>query len=202
MYLFVVDVLIYSLRYLDFNGTTPLSKSVQRAMHEGLATLWGNAGTVGVYGERARAAITTGTQEVARLIGCNDHNRIVVTSGGTESNSMAIRGAILCAIRQHGQVHCVTSTFEHPAVANVFCALEKEFASSLLITRVSVSKIGIVDEAAFKAALKAGKTRFVSIMHANNEVGSVQNIAALVQIAKDICGSSGTVLFCPVSFVL
>lgn len=177
--------------YLDYNGTTPLTARVKAALHHGVDALWGNAGTEGKYGSEARAAIAQGVARVAELIGCSSE-QIIITSGGTESNNMAIRGAVMRAYQVNNKkempVHCVTTTFEHPAVARVLDALEAEGVA--LVSRLAVTAQGRLQEEVFRAALRPGQTRFISIMMANNEVGTLQDIGALVRIAKETLSGS------------
>lgn len=158
--------------YLDYNGTTPLDPEVIEAMRPFRETDFGNPSSSHWYGIRPKQAVEAARRQVAGLIGCVPEE-IVFTSGGTESNNHAILG-MARALRDKGR-HIVTSAIEHPAVLEVCRYLESEGFES---TRVHVDAQGMVDPAAVEQAIRPD-TILVTIMHANNEVGTVQPIAEI-----------------------
>jgi cysteine desulfurase len=162
--------------YLDHNGTTPHDPAVIRAMRPFLEYEFGNPSSSHFYGHKPRAAVETARRQVADLLGCKPRE-IVFTSGGTESNNHAIRG--IAASMKHKGRHIITSSVEHPAVLEVCLYLEQ---NGFETTIVPVDGQGIVDPEAVRQALRAD-TILISIMHANNEVGSVQPIDRIAAIA-------------------
>ncbi|ABW68047.1 cysteine desulfurase family protein [Desulfosudis oleivorans] len=158
--------------YLDYNGTTPLDPEVLEAMRPFWETEFGNPSSAHWYGIRPRQAVEAARRQVAGLLGCLAEE-VLFTSGGTESNNHAILG-MARALRHKGR-HIVTSTIEHPAVLEVCQYLEKEGFET---TRVAVNELGMVDPAAAEQAIRPD-TILVTIMHANNEVGTVQPIAEI-----------------------
>jgi len=168
--------------YLDYNATTPVDPRVADAMRPFLTEGWGNPSSSHRAGREARAAVDRGRQQVAALLGTTA-DQIVFTSGGSESNNLAIRGVVAA----RGGGHVVTSAVEHPAVLEVVRALEREGAIELTV--VTVDSDGRVDPATVRDALR-DDTCLVTIMAANNEVGTVQPIW---QIATD-CRKRGVLV--------
>lgn len=166
--------------YLDNSATTPVDPRVVEAMLPYLTEQFGNASSVHFYGQEARAALDRARREVAALINARPHE-IVFLSGGTEANNLAIRG--LCqAQAAHGR-HIITSAIEHPSVRDTCAELEQR---GWEVTRLPVSDDGIVRVEDVQAALRPD-TVLVSIMLANNEIGTIQPIAetgALVRAAR------------------
>jgi cysteine desulfurase len=155
--------------YLDHSATTPVDPRVAGAMARALTENYGNPSSVHGFGQQARAAVDRARREVAALIGAKP-NEIVFTSGGTEANNLAIRG--LCeASAGHGR-HIVTSSIEHPSVRGVCDALEKR---GWEITRLPVYENGIVKIEDLNAAIRPD-TVLVTLMWANNEIGTIQPI--------------------------
>lgn len=163
--------------YLDHNATTPLRPEVLAAMGEALRDLPGNPSSIHAEGAAARAAVETAREQVAAAIGAAP-GEIVFTSGATESNNTAIRGA-LAAAWGAGRRAVVTTAAEHPSVSEPLAALE---ASGWRVVRLPVGREGLVDPEAFAAALDA-ETALAAILWANNETGVVQPAARLVEIA-------------------
>ncbi len=164
--------------YLDYNATTPCDFRVLEVMLPFFREEFGNPSSLHRFGQRARQAIEEARASVARFIGARD-DEIFFTSGGTESNNLAIRGVVQ-ALGKKGH-HCITSSIEHHAVLNVFKALEKEGFS---VTYLPVGANGIVDPEDLKKALRP-ETILVSIMHANNESGVIEPIKELARIAHE-----------------
>ncbi|MBI3048765.1 MAG: cysteine desulfurase [Acidobacteria bacterium] len=168
--------------YLDHNATTPLHPAVADAMVRVLRDEFGNPSSVHHFGQRAKAAVDEARSAVAALLGA-DPGDVVFTSGGTESDNLAIRGAAE-ALERTGKRHLVASAIEHEAVLNTLKALARRGWTTTLLL---VDETGIVSPDALRAAL-TDETALVSVMHANNEIGTVQPIAELARLAHD-CGA-------------
>lgn len=164
--------------YLDYNATTPLDVRVSREMKPFLDDLFGNPSSIHDFGKVAAQAVIQARKQVASMLNCSLHE-VVFTGGGTESNNFAIKGAALAA-RSRGR-HIITTAIEHPAVLEVCNYLEEE---GFEITRVGVDSMGIVDPAEIQRAIRHD-TILISVMHANNETGSVQPIAEISRIARE-----------------
>ncbi len=163
--------------YLDYNATTPIAKEVADAMLPFLHTNFGNPSSAHSFGVKAKLAVEKARSQVAGLIGCNAAE-IVFTSGGTESNNYAIKGIAL-ANHMRGK-HIITSAVEHPAVLEVCKYLEK---IGFDISIIPVDKNGTIKIDKLKAAIRHD-TILISVMHANNEVGTIQPINKISEIAK------------------
>ncbi|MCG6906803.1 MAG: aminotransferase class V-fold PLP-dependent enzyme [Desulfobacteraceae bacterium] len=163
--------------YLDYNGTTPHAPEVIAAMRPFLENAFGNPSSSHWYGIRPKRAVEQARRQVAALLGCAPAE-VVFTSGGTESNNHAIRG-VAAALSGRGR-HIVTSAVEHPAVLAVCRHLE---ARGGAVTVVPVDGQGLVDPAAVAAAIRPD-TILVSLMHANNEVGTIQPLAEVAALAR------------------
>jgi cysteine desulfurase len=164
--------------YLDHNATTPLAPEVIDRMSAALRDEFGNPSSVHHFGQRAKAALDEARAAVAALLGA-DPSEIVFTSGGTEGANMAIRG-VAEALVPTGRRHLVTTAIEHEAVLNTVKALGKRGWSTSI---VGVDQTGVVDPDAVAAAM-TDQTALVSTMHANNEIGTIQPVAAVAAIAK------------------
>ena len=174
-----------SLVYLDYNATTPIAPQVAAAMAPYLERGWGNPSSSHPFGVQARQAIQRARDQVSDLLGCAT-DELVFTGGGTESNNMALQG-VAYALRERGR-HVVTSAIEHPAISQV-CAWLAGLGWE--ITVVGVDAHGRVDPADVARALRSD-TVLVSVMHANNEVGTVQPIAEIAALAR----AEGVVVHC------
>ena len=164
--------------YFDHNATTPLAPDALRAMTPYLTEEYGNASSIHSVGQRARAAVEQARVEVAALVGARE-KEIIFTSGGTEADNIAIRGVVGAAERPAR--HVVTSTVEHHAVLNTCQALEAE---GVRVTYVPVSAAGLVDPEDVRRAITPD-TVLITVMHANNELGTVQLVAAIAKIARE-----------------
>lgn len=162
--------------YLDYNATTPIDKEVADAMQPYLYGFFGNPSSMHPFGAEAKRAVEQARGQVAALINCLPEE-VIFTSGGTESNNFAIRGAVY-ANQQKGK-HIITSQVEHPAVLEVCAYLEEQ---GFKLTRLPVDRFGVVDPQDLEAALTP-QTLLVSVMHANNEVGSIQPIRQLADLS-------------------
>jgi len=165
--------------YLDHNATTPLDPVVADRMAQALREVWGNASSIHHFGQQAKAALDEARGAVSALIG-GDTSEIVFTAGGTESDNLAIRGAAE-ALEPSGRKHLVASAIEHEAVLNTLKALGRR---GWRVTIVPVDASGIVAVDRLRDAL-TDETALVSIMHANNEIGTIQPIAELASVAHE-----------------
>jgi len=165
--------------YLDHNATTPPLPEVVAVIADVLTGDFGNASSVHAFGQRAKARIDGARGSVASLIGA-DPNEVVFTAGGTEADNLALRGAAE-SLDAAGRRHLVTSGIEHEAVLNTVKALERRNWS---VTILSVPPSGVLPPEALRAAMRP-ETSLVSVMHANNEVGTIQPIADLAAIAHE-----------------
>src|SRR5688572_8533588 len=164
--------------YLDHNATTPLSPAVAERMGTALRDQWGNPSSVHHFGQKAKAAVDEARSAVATLVGA-DPSEVIFTSGGTESDNFAIRG-VAEALEATGRKHLIASSIEHEAVLNTMKALARRGWKTTLLP---VDQSGIVSLEALGAAL-TDDTALVSVMHANNEIGTIQPIAELAKIAQ------------------
>jgi len=164
--------------YLDHSATTPLDPEVLQAMMPYLTEEFGNASSVYGLGQRARQAIDQARDEVAAFYGVVA-KEVIFTSGGTEGDNFAFRG-IAERNADRGR-HVITSTIEHDAVLRSADALERD---GFEVTRLRVDRFGLVDPLALREALRPD-TILVSIMHANNEVGTIEPIRELVAVTRE-----------------
>jgi cysteine desulfurase len=164
--------------YLDFNATTPIDPAVSEAMLPFLRGGYGNASSIHARGAEARRAIEQARSRVAALIGCAPEE-LIFTSGGSESNNTVIKG--VAAMRRERGRHLVTSAVEHPAVLEPCRALEAE---GWRLSVVDVDALGRVSPADIERALTP-ETILVSVMHANNEVGTLQPIAEIAALCRE-----------------
>ncbi len=165
--------------YLDYNATTPIDPQVAEAMLPYVHGLYGNPSSSHSFGLAAREGVDLARNQVAALLGCRP-DELIFTSGGTEANNHAIKG-VAFAHRHRGN-HIITSAVEHPAVTEVCRYLETR---GFRITCLPVDEHGLVDVAQLEAAL-TGDTILVTIMHANNEVGTIQPIAEIAEAAHSV----------------
>src|SRR3989440_766007 len=163
--------------YLDYNATTPVDPIVVEAMLPYLSTHFGNPSSTHRYGLVTRQAIDTARKQVAQLLGCTA-GEIIFTGGGSESDNLAIRGVAMAS--RPSRNHIITQVTEHPAVLNTCNALER--LHGLRITYLPVDAYGCVSPADVEAAID-GQTILITIMHANNETGTLQPIAEIARIA-------------------
>jgi cysteine desulfurase len=163
--------------YLDHNATTPVDPVAAQAMIGALQDLFGNASSVHYYGQRAKAAIDAARSAVAELVGA-EPSEIIFTSGGTEADNFAIRG-VAEALEGTGRKHLITCGIEHEAVLNTFKALAKRGWKT---TVLPLDQTGVLVPDRLREAM-TDDTALVSVMHANNEIGTIQPIAELAAIA-------------------
>ena len=164
--------------YLDNNATTPLAPEVFEAMKPYLLEDFGNASSIHWFGQRAKNAVETARQQVAKLINARP-GEVIFTSGGTESDNAAIFGIVQAA--RPAAPHIITTGIEHHAVLNTAQALEKRGVS---VTYARVGASGVVDPEEVKRAIRP-ETVLISIMHANNEIGTIQPLEEIGSIARE-----------------
>ena len=165
--------------YFDYNATTPLLPSIIDAMSAAERELFGNASSVHFFGQQAKAAIDNARSSVSSLIGA-DPSEVVFTGGGTESDNFAIRGAAE-ALEPTKRRHLIASAIEHEAVLNTLKALARRGWKTTLIP---VEQSGIVSPDRLREVI-TDETAIVSVMHANNEIGTIQPIAELAAVAHE-----------------
>ena len=171
--------------YFDHNATTPVHPAVLEAMLPYLTAEFGNPSSAHRFGQGARQAIEGARESVAALIGAR-HSEIVFTSGGTEADNTAIFGVVGYALRRRAKsggapLHLITTVIEHDAILNSCRALEGRGFS---VTYVPVERNGIVSPETIRAAIRP-ETVLISVMHANNEIGTLQPIEAIGRIAAE-----------------
>ena len=171
--------------YLDHNATTAVEPEVLDALLPYLSGEYGNAASIHTFGQKARAAVETAREQVAALIGARPPE-IAFTSGGTEADNHAIFGVawpFLAALRSRGDAvaskHIITTTVEHEAVLNTCQALEKQ---GVAVTCLPVDRQGLLSPEAVRHALRK-ETALITVMHANNELGTVQPLEEIGRIA-------------------
>ena len=177
--------------YLDFNATTPVEPDVLDAMLPYFSGEFGNAASIHTPGQRARGAVETAREQVAALMGARPQE-IVFTSGGTESDNHAIFGVVGQALlpvpssrEANSPPHIITTAIEHEAVLNTCQALEKE---GVRVTYLPTDREGQMELEELRRAIRQ-ETVLITIMHANNELGTVQPLEEIGRIAKaaDVC---------------
>ncbi len=165
--------------YLDHNATTPLHPLSADRMAQAMREVWGNASSVHHFGQQAKAALDEARGSVAALLGA-DPAEVVFTAGGTESDNLAIRGAA-DALEPAGRKHLITTAIEHEAVLNTMKSLARR---GWRVTTLPVDATGIVSPDRLREAI-TDDTALVSVMHANNEIGTIQPVAELAAIAHE-----------------
>lgn len=165
--------------YFDYNATTPVTPDVLDAVVAVTRDQFGNPSSVHHFGQRAKAALDEARAAVAALINA-EPSEVVYTSGGTESDNFAIRG-VAEALEPTGRKHLIASAIEHEAVLNTLKALGRRGWQTTLLP---VDRTGIVDPERLRAVI-SNETALVSVMHANNEIGTIQPVAQLAAIAHE-----------------
>ncbi len=167
--------------YLDFNATTPVDPAVLAAMTPYFSAEFGNASSIHSAGQRARASVEHARESVAALIGAKPAE-IVFTGGGTEANNLAILGTVAPGATKR---HVITTTIEHHAVLNACGALEaRHIHEGSEVTYVGVGHDGLVDPENIRRAIRPD-TALITVMHANNELGTIQPIEEIGKIARE-----------------
>ncbi|MBI3697308.1 MAG: cysteine desulfurase [Acidobacteria bacterium] len=164
--------------YFDHNATTPVAPEVLRAMTPCFSEVYGNASSIHYFGQQAKLRLEQARRQVAGLLGC-EPAEVVFASGGTEANNLAILGTVRQAARQRR--HVITTAIEHPCVLDACRQLEKE---GVEVTYVRVGSDGMVSPDDIRAALRP-ETVLITVMYANNEIGTVQPIGEIAAIARE-----------------
>jgi len=185
--------------YLDHNATTAVDPAVLDAMLPYFTSDFGNASSIHTFGQRARAAVEAAREQVATLVGARPQE-IVFTSGGTESDNHAIFGVALPSLTSSTSItstspHVITTTIEHEAVLNACQALEKQ---GVAVTYLPVDRDGLINLDELRHALRP-ETVLISVMHANNELGTLQPLAELGRIARNPMSTSTPTPFSPLA---
>jgi len=162
--------------YFDHNATTPIAPEVLETMVSCLGQVYGNASSIHHFGQSAKQRLEQARRQLAALLHCQP-TELIFTAGGTEADNLAILGAARAA----GRGHIVTTTIEHPAVLMTVKQLERE---GFVVTGVRVGSNGIVNPDDIRRALRPD-TVLVSVMHANNELGTVQPLAEIDRITRE-----------------
>jgi len=163
--------------YFDHNATTPVSREVLDAMLPAFAEVYGNASSIHYYGQAAKQRLDSARRNLAEFLRCHP-NEVVFTSGGTEADNLAILGVVR---RASSPGHVITSAIEHPAVLNTCAQLQREGGE---VTYIRVGSSGVIDPDDIRRALRP-ETVLISVMHANNELGTLQPVREISQIARE-----------------
>ncbi len=167
--------------YLDYSASTPTDPRVVEVMLPYFTDFYGNPSSAHSFGRKAEVAIEASRSTVAKYFNCKP-SEIVFTSGGSESDNLAIRGAAWAQKENNGFNHLITTPIEHAAVANTMSQLADYMGFSL--TQLEVDKQGIVNPSQFEKSITP-QTSLASIMYANNEVGTIQPLTELGAIARE-----------------
>jgi len=165
--------------YLDHNATTPLVPAALDRLTAVARDTWGNASSVHHFGQQAKAVLDEARASVAALLGASA-SEVIFTAGGTEGDNAAVRGAVE-ALEATGRRHLVVSAIEHEAVLQTAKSLARR---GFEITLLPVGSSGVAEPEALRGVMTA-RTALVSVMHANNEIGTLQPVAALAAIARE-----------------
>lgn len=164
--------------YLDYNATTPIHPEVAAAMKPYIQDYYGNPSSAHWFGVQTKLAVEKARKQIARFLNCS-MDEIIFTSGGTESNNTALKG--IADANKHKGNHIITSRIEHPAILEVCKYLER---NGFLISYVPVDHTGLIHAEDVRKAITK-KTILISIMHANNETGTIQPIIEIADIARE-----------------
>lgn len=170
---------LVTMIYLDYNASTPIDPAVAKVMQPLLEQHYGNPSSLHWAGAPAREIILHARQQVADLLAC-EADEIVFTSGGSEANNLALKGVFFAQTPADKPIHIITTQIEHPAILEPCHFLQRLGAE---VTYLAVDSSGIVDPDDVRQAIRP-QTRLISVMHANNEVGTIQPIADISEIAK------------------
>lgn len=164
--------------YFDHNATTPVCKEVLEVVVPVMLEVYGNASSIHRYGQAAKQKLDAARREVAAFLGCHPGD-VVFVSGGTEADNLAIFGTV----RRGGAAgrHVITTTIEHPAVLSACAQLEREGA---IVTYVRVGSSGVVDADDIRRAIRT-ETVLITVMHVNNELGTIQPVEAIARTARE-----------------
>ncbi|MEM2904392.1 MAG: cysteine desulfurase NifS [Candidatus Bathyarchaeia archaeon] len=165
--------------YMDYQAATPVDERVLKAMEPYLTTSFGNPSSLHSQGQEAREAIEDARSKVARLIGAANPEEVIFTSGGTESNNLALKGIAARSLARGN--HLVTTTIEHISIVNISKHLEKQ---GFRVSRVPVDHYGTVDLEKLQSEINE-KTILVSVMYANGEIGTIEPIREIGEVCEE-----------------
>jgi cysteine desulfurase len=171
--------------YLDNAATTPLDKEILKSMFEVMESQYGNPSSIHAHGREVRTLIEKSRKSVASLLQASP-SEFFFTSGGTEADNMAIR----CGIIDHGITHAITTSIEHHAVLHTLQALEKN--GVIKLSFVNIDSKGSVDYTHLEELLRINERSFVSLMHANNELGTLTDL----ELVGDLCEQYNAIFHC------
>jgi cysteine desulfurase len=169
---------VHAVIYLDHNASTPIASEVREAMLPFLAAHYGNPSSTHWAGVPAAEAVRLARGRLAALLGCSP-GEVVFTSGGTEADNTALKGVVEAAGKE--RPHIITSRIEHPAILEPCRYLERH---GVLVTYLGVDGTGLVDPGDVAAAIRP-ETVLVSVMHANNEVGTIEPITEIARVTRE-----------------
>lgn len=169
--------------YLDNAATTPIAKEVLEAMMPYFSEKFGNASSIHSWGKEAKEALEKSREKIAKKINAEPHE-IIFTSGGTEANNLATKGIVLAYRKTHKQEkpHIITTKIEHSCIINSLKFLQENDLAE--VTFIDVDEYGMVDLEKFESAIKKN-TILATVIHGNNEIGTVQNIEELGKICRE-----------------
>lgn len=172
--------------YLDNNATTKFDPSVIERMIEHLkcSDQFGNASSSHLQGRKSRLLIEECRKNLRRALNAKHNDEILLTSGGTESNNLALNGIIRGHSSPDEIFHVITSPFEHPSVDEILRHLQEDYPNSLRISQVKVDGFGLIDLDDFERLIRP-ETRLVTIMHSNNEIGSIAPMKEIVRLCRE-----------------
>lgn len=165
--------------YLDYAATTPVDPAVVAAMLPCFSEDWGNPSALYKKGRDANNRLGESREQIAKVLGCSP-SEIIFTSGGTESDNLALKGAALAA-QPKGRNHIITTAFEHHAILHAVEYLEQ---FGFEVTFVPIKRDGLVDPAEIERAIRPANTALVSVMYANNEIGTIQPLSEISRITR------------------
>lgn len=180
--------------YLDYAATSPVKEEVLRAMEPFYRDVFGNPSSVHSFGREARAAIDEVRESVASVLGCRSEE-VYFTSGGTESDNMAIYGVVKAVKKERGSgfvPHIIISSIEHQAIDNACSGLEE--TGEATVTRVPVDKNGVVSIKGIEKAIRP-ETVLISMIYVSNEIGTVQPVREIGKLAKKIGQERGAKIY-------
>ena len=169
--------------YLDNSATTQVAPEVAEEMVKYMVEKYGNPSSIHLYGQQAKYALDDAREKVAKVINAGIKN-IFFTSGGTEADNWAIRGVVEMNIRKNTKAHIIISQYEHSAVYETCRMLEKKYPELISVTYLKPNDKGYILPEQIKNALNSD-TKLVSIMHVNNEIGNINDIASIGKLCRD-----------------
>jgi cysteine desulfurase len=169
--------------YLDNSATTQVDPEIAKIMTEYMVKKFGNPSSIHLYGQQAKYALDDAREKVANVVNAN-YKDIYFTSGGTEADNWAIRGVIEKNIRKNEKAHIIISQYEHSAVFETCKMLEKKYSELISVTYLKPNAKGYILPEQIENAMNID-TKLVSIMHVNNEIGNINDIASFGKLCRN-----------------